>query len=114
MVIGYVIHDNPDFPNNFIFDISRLMKSRVPRIRLSENSTFAFNFSFAPELPLKTVVTKQEFGFSAGIFYPLGDKFYLKITTGLRRELQRERSFFRDDYSLNENYVYYFSPTLTF
>ena len=56
MVTGYVIHENSQFPNNITFEMSRLLKSKRPRITFIENTMLSFNFTVAPDLPLKTIL----------------------------------------------------------
>jgi len=109
LFMGYVFHENTQFPNTIIFEISRMLKSKKPVISLLENTLYSFNFSVAPDLPFKTIFTKQVFGVSAGVFYPMGSRVFFKMTMGVRRELQTSKTNV-----LDENYLFYLTPSIAF
>ncbi len=108
LVMGYTFHENDEFLNTFNFEIYRSLKSRHKRIRFLENTEYHFEAKLSPEIQFSNLLSKQQFGFSVGIFYPL-KKWFAKLSTGMKRQL-----YYEDNGNQLLNYQFFFVPTLTF
>ncbi len=109
MMLGYIFHENPQFYNVMIVELSRLLKSREKKISWLTNTEFKIHLAISPDLSFKTIWNKQGFGFSTALYYPVYSSMYVSFGMGIRRE------FIKDPQGkLQSNYQLHASPSLSF